>query len=786
MFRFPVLRLRSKIILLALACLLVGVGIFSYLGTRAIDRSTDKMLEERLTTARLVADYVDEVLGRALLELVTTAQTISIDQERSEVKGPVESLQNTYSVLSIATDDIFLLDENGRVVWSISGDASIFGLDLSTYGGVNEALSDNRAAISGLVSGPMTNTPLVFLASPTRVEAGGRVGVLAAALDLARSNIGGFIQPVTVGKTGYAEIVDQNGLVVARTQPGQPLSAFELSDHPERFAALISGGKPTVGRCHTCHEAGQQVQQVRKKDVLAFVPLSEAPWGVAIRQSEREALSSTHALRRQLLTAGFTAFGLFLLVTWVTTRDIIRRIGLLSAASRRMATGDLASAVVVPGKDEIGLLASSIDEMRTKLDASYKEVKKRSDELTALLSVSRILTSPLELSDMLKATVSRAVEVIPGANGGVLFLRDSPEEPLSIRASAGLDTNAISAFSTALADFARNIDSVGSDSGKSDPGADVAAQKACAALVQSEAVRSHFRAAISAPILSFNECLGALILVSVQRGETFTRTAENILQAVVRDIAVAVEKDRLSREAKQVQVLRETDRLKSLFISSVSHELRTPLTSIKGFSTSLLRPDVSWDKETKDEFLETIDEKTDDLLNLIDKLLEISRLEAGGDKLAKEPVLLYRIARKVADAMASRTRGHEIVLEFPPNFPVIEADARHMEQVLQNLVENAIKYSPGGGKIKISGHATDRSVRVCVSDEGIGIPPDDREKVFERFYRVNDPVIRATSGSGLGLAIVRELLRAHGGTVELESELGKGTTFCFSLPLEGD
>ena len=170
--------------------------------------------------------------------------------------------------------------------------------------------------------------------------------------------------------------------------------------------------------------------------------------------------------------------------------------------------------------------------------------------------------------------------------------------------------------------------------------------------------------------------------------------------------------------------------------------------------------------------------------DLIDKLLLSAKLEAGALKLEKEPVLIPRLARKVVEDTALRVKKHKFTLEFAPSFPVVEADIRCMEQVLRNLVENAIKYSPEGGEIIIAGDVKDSEVLVSVSDNGIGIPPEHRDRVFERFYRVDSPLIHSTSGSGLGLSITKGHIEAHDGKVWLESTGGKGSKFYFSLPLD--
>ena len=306
------------------------------------------------------------------------------------------------------------------------------------------------------------------------------------------------------------------------------------------------------------------------------------------------------------------------------------------------------------------------------------------------------------------------------------------------------------------------------------------------AFLQSDALRSRAQSSICAEVFHHNSHIGSLIMVSFHDTQAFSESDRHLLQAITDDIAIAIERAQLTKEAGEARALHEADRLRAQFISSVSHELRTPLTLIKGYSTSLLRQDVSWDEETQREFLQIIDEKTDELRDLIDKLLQSAKLEAGALKLEKEPVLIPRLARRILEDTELRVKKHKFNLEFAPSFPVVEADVRCIEQALRNLVQNAIKYSPEGGEIVIAGEVKEGKVLVSVSDEGVGIPPEHQDKVFERFYRVDSPLTHSTPGSGLGLSITKGHVEAHGGEVWLESTVGKGSKFYFSLPLEQD
>ncbi len=372
------LTLGKKITLLTAVGLVLGVAVFSFLGIRAVDQATETMLQDRLTTARLVADYIDETLERALAELETTAQTIESDGTKGELEHQIGDLENTYSRLSIYTSGIYLLSEEGQIIWSKPEAQEAMGINISSYPSLSQTIRKDEASISGLISTPMTQAPMVLLSSTTEKGQQGSKGVLVIAIDPAKSSIGGFVQPIRLGQTGYVEIIDQSGIVIARTEPGPTLSPFEKSDHSGHFAALITTGEPTRGVCHTCHESEQKVE---RKDVLAFVPLSAAPWGVVIRQSEEEALAPARGLRQNLLLFGVGLVIIALLFVAITTRDVISRISRLTTASQRIANGDLLSPVTTLGKDEIGALAQTFDDMRTRLKVSYEELEQLHQEV---------------------------------------------------------------------------------------------------------------------------------------------------------------------------------------------------------------------------------------------------------------------------------------------------------------------------------------------------------------------------------------------------------------------
>lgn len=235
---------------------------------------------------------------------------------------------------------------------------------------------------------------------------------------------------------------------------------------------------------------------------------------------------------------------------------------------------------------------------------------------------------------------------------------------------------------------------------------------------------------------------------------------------------------------RDITHIREAEEMKSTFISVVSHELKTPVALIKGYASTLRREDANWDKETLSDSLAVIEEESDRLDVLISNLLDVSRLQSGQMKLNKSDVRVDLMAARVVNDFGTQTARHTFALDFPADFPVIQADHERLRQVLTNLVSNAIKYSPDGGRIMVSGRFDDESVYVAVTDQGIGVSANDRERIFDRFYRVESALSRRTQGAGLGLYLVKSVVDAHGGRIWVDSEPGKGSTFVFTLPRE--
>jgi len=284
------------------------------------------------------------------------------------------------------------------------------------------------------------------------------------------------------------------------------------------------------------------------------------------------------------------------------------------------------------------------------------------------------------------------------------------------------------------------------------------------------------------PVVVSSIPLGTLTAERPLRGRPFTKRERELLEAATRQAAVALDRARLDARARLAQLDAETNQLRAAMFSSVTHDLRTPLASIKAGVTSLLDESATLGEEQEHDLLLTILEETDRLNRLVGNILDLARIRAGALIPRRVPTAIDEVAEVVVARMRSRLGSVRLELQVAPDLPEIAADPVQLDQVLTNLLENAGRHSPSDAIVRVHVGRTDAGVRVRVSDEGPGIPPEQREKVFEAFYRGREEPERP--GSGLGLAIARAIVTAHDGRIWVEETTGGGTAVVFDLPIE--
>ena len=286
---------------------------------------------------------------------------------------------------------------------------------------------------------------------------------------------------------------------------------------------------------------------------------------------------------------------------------------------------------------------------------------------------------------------------------------------------------------------------------------------------------------IYVPLRVGDQTVGVLQVIGALSARVAVADAVRLVEAFADEAALTVDRDRLLHEAAGARALQETDRLKSALLSAVSHDLRTPLGSIKASVSSLIDDDVTWDDAVRREFLTAIDEETDRLTRLVSNLLDLSRIEGGALHPEKDWYDVRELLETVAGRLSRTVPRHHLVLAVASDAGVAPLDYVQIGQVVTNLVENAAKFAPDGTTIRVGARRLHGETEISVTDQGPGIPPEQRTLVFEKFQRLTRAGRRA-SGAGLGLAISKGFVEAHGGRMWVEDAPGGGSRFVVRLP----
>jgi signal transduction histidine kinase len=297
-------------------------------------------------------------------------------------------------------------------------------------------------------------------------------------------------------------------------------------------------------------------------------------------------------------------------------------------------------------------------------------------------------------------------------------------------------------------------------------------------------VEAGLRACLAVPLVRSGRALGALGIRSYAAGVRYSDDDARMLSLFADQVAAALTTvQAFGRQRQAVEQLERLNRAKSEFVSIVSHEFRTPLTGIQGFSEMMRDEDLSL--EEMREYAGDINKDAQRLNRMINEMLDLDRMESGRMTIHPERMDLNTVVADVADRVRPNAPNHTLTLDLQKDLPQIAADRDRMTQVVSNLLNNAVKYSPTGGRITVTTRVDGEELRLDVRDEGLGIPPDAIETIFERYSRVDSLATKDIPGTGLGLPIVRQIVQLHGGKVWAESELGRGSVFHVTLPLAG-
>jgi two-component system sensor histidine kinase KdpD len=290
--------------------------------------------------------------------------------------------------------------------------------------------------------------------------------------------------------------------------------------------------------------------------------------------------------------------------------------------------------------------------------------------------------------------------------------------------------------------------------------------------------------AASARYLPLKTARGVVGVMGVKPSEPSSHLSpeqRQLLDAFASQAALAIERTQLAEQAKQSEMLRATDRLQTALLNSISHDLRTPLVSITGALSSLQEDAPELDRATRGALVENAREEAERLNRLVGNLLDMTRIEAGALRVAREPCDVQDLIGAALEPLGNRLEGRSLTVDVPGELPLVPMDFVLMVQVLMNLLDNAIKYSPRDAPIEVRARVDSAEASIEVADRGVGIPADDLKRVFDKFYRVQQPGL--VSGTGLGLSICKGIVEAHGGRIWADNRDGGGTVITFVLPM---
>ena len=425
--------------------------------------------------------------------------------------------------------------------------------------------------------------------------------------------------------------------------------------------------------------------------------------------------------------------------------------------------------------------------------SSHHNENRVTHKLHVITEVARTLTAPLELTELLQSVLDKITTVLEPAEFGVILFWDPSTRLFRTQAVSGptiRDRDVVLAISLSEGEsITGSVFTEGKARLLSTP-EEIAREMSNLHPAKRKAMTRGYgldglpKCVVAIPLRKDEQKYGVLVLETLHGPANFSIDDLPYIQALADLIALEIDRARLDAEAAVAQQVKEEDRLRSEVMAALSHELRTPLASIKGYTTALMLKEVNWPEEKRHEFLSLIDEETDNLERMVSDIMDASLIDIGQLDIDPQPLRLPRLAGEVAQEIQHHSSRHNLVVDFPAGFPIVDADPRRIRQVFLNIIDNAIKYSPEGGLIVIRGEVRSTDVVVSIADQGVGISPEDLIPLFDKYFRVKAPTGYHIPGTGLGLPVARAIVETHGGRIWAESRVGEGTTLYFSIPLK--
>jgi signal transduction histidine kinase len=419
-----------------------------------------------------------------------------------------------------------------------------------------------------------------------------------------------------------------------------------------------------------------------------------------------------------------------------------------------------------------------------EVEARTRELARSVGELKALGEVGQAVSSTLDLQTVLSTIVGHAVQ-LSGTGSGVIYEYDDATQEFHLRASHRMEHELVEAIRAAPIRLGEGATGRATTTRTPVQVVDLLDDREIGGKrIRPIMARLGYRSLLAVPLLREERIMGALTVWRKEVGN-FSPEIVNLLQTFATQSALAIQNARLFREIEdKSRQIEAANRHKSEFLANMSHELRTPLNAIIGFSEVLGEKMFGELNEKQAEYTEDILSSGRHLLSLINEILDLSKVEAGRMELELTTFDLPLAIENARTFVRERATKHGINLDVTVDERLGDfvGDERKIKQVLLNLLSNAVKFTPEGGRIGIKARQADGSVEISVSDTGIGIAPEDQPKIFEEFRQVGSDYAHKIEGTGLGLTLAKKFVELHGGKIWVTSELGKGSTFSFTLP----
>jgi signal transduction histidine kinase len=748
-----------------------------------------------LLSDSLVQDSYNQPLPVTTLESSASSLSARADQHSTPVSNYnariIDQFQNLpqYEASELVFSAIFLLDPHGKLLAThppgvenqqipeLSRDQAVI---LSNNDSDEQALSSTTgryAAMALFISQPVPGSELALVA---RIES----RALSQLID----------QPFlgSQGSEIYLVLPSYQTLGLYPNSNGvnsvDALISSDLGDirHSSAIDAAMSGES---GAASYDDFAGKPV-------IGAYRPVKELDTALIVEQAQTAALADSEDLAVALIGATLAAVLLTALMAAAVTRRITLPIIELTATAVQIASGDLNQKVPTSRRDEIGILARAFNVMTTKLRVLYEDLEQKVKERTQQLEkanaevryqamqlaisaeVGRVVTSILD-RDLLLAQVVELIHDCFHAYFVAIYFVVADRKQAVFQEGSGSRGKQLKASNHRI-DLERSQTDLITKT--------ISSGRAQVSLGPKRRTDQELfpftQARLAVPLKIGERVIGVLDVHSTHK-DAFDGDEKMVLETLSGQIVVAIENARLYEiERQAAEHLREAEEMRRRFLANMSRELRMPLNNIIGFSRVILKGIDGPITDLQRQDLGAIYESGQQLLALFNDILDIAQIEAGSIELEIRPVDIGEIAESVIPTANALIQGRplELVCEISPNLPPVLADPHRLRQVLVKLLSNAAKFTQEG-EIKLRVWRRDGQILTSVIDTGIGIPDKDRDKVFEMFRQLSEPVDTYSRGTGLGLAFSKEIIKMHGGAIWFESKEGKGTAFTIALPV---